>query len=159
MIILSCTISYVGVSIVSTILSLSKLTAYNANTYFVSAITSIILIILSIISSFVYQSKFLKNIMVKHFHRNLCDNIWVDLFDLKNGTNLKVYIKEKDYYIIGHYKCHEDKENDNWIAISAFSKYDVETNTAYKEEPDFTNDENVFCVVPFSDIEHIEVFI
>ena len=108
------------------------------------------------------QWKYFKKLTVKLFHKTLNDDIWRDVLDLKHGSNLKVYLKDKDYYIIGHHKNHEENGNDSWLALSSFGKYDKETNANYKKEPNFTenNRENEFRIitVKFSDIEHIEIF-
>lgn len=96
--------------------------------------------------------------MVRLFHKTPNENIWRDIFDLHNGSNLKIYPKDREYYVIGHHKNHEEKEGECWIALSAFAKYDKITNTVYKNEPSFLDNENAVFVARFSDIEHMEIF-
>lgn len=127
-----------------------------------SALSIIIGIIIVSIIVILLQQKYVRNLTVKLFHKTLNDDIWRDVLDLEHGSNLKVYLKDKDYYIIGHHKNHEEKGNDSWLALSGFGKYDCETNTNYKNEPNFTEDnkenENIIITIRFSDIEHIEIF-
>lgn len=104
------------------------------------------------------QRKWFKKITVKLFHKTLNNDIWRDIFDLENGSNLKVYLKDQDYYIIGHLKNHEEKGNDSWIALSAFAKFDKETNKNYKNEQSYLDKKDIIITVRFSDIEHIEIF-
>lgn len=127
-----------------------------------SALSIVLGILFVSITAVLSQQTFFKNITVKLFHKTFNDDIWRDVLDLENGSNLKVYLKGKDYYIIGHHKSHEENGNDSWLALSAFAKYDKETNKNYKNEPDYTDDdiknEYNIITVKFSDVEHIEVF-
>lgn len=115
-------------------------------------------IALALLFSWIYTSKTFSRILVKIFNKTPNDSIWKDIIDLKKGTNLKIYIKDSEYYIIGHFYTIEENGDLSWIAISGFAKFDVETNEPYKEEPSFLN--NTFCkyVVRLSDIKHIELF-
>ena len=67
-------------------------------------------------------------------------------------------MKEKDYYIIGHHKDHDEYDKDPWIAVSAFEKRDKKTNEIYMDEPSYLNNDSVICALRFSDIEHMEIF-
>lgn len=96
--------------------------------------------------------------MVKTFHKTPNDDIWRDVLDLEQGSNLKVYLKNQDYYIIGHHKNHEEKGNDSWLALSGFCKMDKHTNGNYESEPSFLGQDNIIITIRFSDIEHIEIF-
>lgn len=123
-----------------------------------SAISVILGFIIVCIIVALSQQKHIKRIMIRLFHKTLNNDIWRDVLDLKNGSNLKVYLKDNDYYIIGHYKNHEENGTDSWLALNAFAKYDKETNKKYKNEPSYLNDSNVIITVRFSDVEHIEIF-
>lgn len=157
MMITSCVISYALLSIVSLI----RIKWFNwiPNTAIMNSGLSIIigsfLVCLIVILS---QRKWFKKLTVKLFHKTLNNDIWRDVLDLENGSNLKVYLKDKDYYIIGHHKNHEEKGNDSWIALSAFAKYNKETNENYKNEPSYLDKKDVIITIRFSDIEHIEIF-
>lgn len=123
-----------------------------------SALAIVIGIIMVSIIAILSQRKWFRKITVKLFHKTLNNDIWRDVLDLENGSNLKVYLRDKEYYIIGHHKNHEEKGNDSWLAISAFAKYDKETNENYKNEPSHLDREDIVITVRFSDIEHIEIF-
>ncbi len=117
-------------------------------------IGTILIIVLTILS----QRKWFKKILVTLFHKTLNNDIWRDVLDFENGSNLKVYIKDKDYYIIGHYKNHEEKGEKSWLALSAFAKYGKETNKNYNNEPSYLGNNEVIITIRFTDIEHIEIF-
>ncbi len=157
MLVMSCIASYLLLSL----LSLLRIKYFKKvpdlpliNSALCFFIGSVIVIIISVI----FQREWFKKITIRLFHKTLNDDIWRDVLDLRNGSNLKVYLKDKDYYLIGHHKIHEEKENDPWLALSSFAKYDVNTNTNYKNEPSFLNNKNTYIVIRFSDIDHIEVF-
>ncbi|MGN8774682.1 hypothetical protein [Candidatus Weimeria sp. HCP3S3_B5] len=100
------------------------------------------------------SKKFMK-VTVKLFGKTTNDEIWRDIFDLKNGSNLKVYEKEKEYYIIGHLKNMEEKGEESWIAISSYSKNSI-TDDAILEKHD--SDQMAIYTVRLVDVDHFEVF-
>lgn len=102
------------------------------------------------------NSEWFKKITLKFFHKTLYDDIWQDIFDFKNGTNLKLFMKDTTYYIIGHYRYSEEKGNDSWMALSAYGKYDKENGKVIG--PCYHDKESVIITVRINDIEHIEVF-
>lgn len=146
---MSCVISYI-------VLSLITLFYSNDNILIISAISIIVNTVVAILSSFTYKSQIFNSILIKVFHKTVHDDIWHDVFDFENGSNLKVYFKDKEYYVIGAYRISEDKGNDSWFAISGYGKYNKETNEPI--EDDFINDNSVIMTFKLSDVEHIEVF-
>lgn len=153
----SCVISYALLSVVSLIRI--KWLGWIPNTAIVNSGLSIIIgIVLVSVIVILSQRKWFRKITVKLFHKTLNNDIWRDVLDLEKGSNLKVYLKDKDYYVIGHHKNHEEKGNDSWIALSAFAKFDKETNQNYKNEPIYLDRKDVIITIRFSDIEHIEIF-
>ena len=60
--------------------------------------------------------------MVTLFHKTPNDNIWRDVLDLTHGSNLKLYIRDANYYIIGHHRNIEEKGDDSWIVLTEFIK-------------------------------------
>lgn len=95
---------------------------------------------------------------MKLFQNTLNDNIWLDVFDWENGTNLKVYLKGQDYYIIGGLKNMDENGDDSWLVLNGFAKYDVNTNQNYKNEPSYIGEWDVKIAVRMADVEHIEIF-
>lgn len=123
-----------------------------------SGLTIIIGIIVSCFIAILSQRKFFKKITVKLFHKTPNQSIWRDILDLENGSNLKVYLKNLDYYIIGHLKSYEENGDNSWIALSAFAKFDKNTNKNYKSEPSYLDRNDIIITVRLSDVEHIEIF-
>lgn len=153
----SCVISYILLSFTSLI----RIRWFKnlPNTPLINSDLSILLgtLIVIMIAVLLHQN-YVKKVFITLFHETINDEIWNDVFDLENGSNLKIYLKDKDYYIIGHHKNHEEKGEDSWLAISAFAKFDKETNKNYKNELAYLNNEKVIMTLRFSDIEHIEIF-
>lgn len=157
--ILSCALSYTYLPALKFIrFCVSKCKPIPKGLYIDIGIVITVGIVLALLFSWIYTSKIFSRILVKIFNKTPNDSIWKDIIDLKKGTNLKIYIKDSEYYVIGHFDTIEENGDLSWIAISAFAKYDVETNEPYKEEPSFLN--NTLCkyVVRLSDIKHIELF-
>lgn len=157
--IMSCVISYILVSFVALLrLRCNFLSLLPDNAIINSSIAILGGTLFAILFALIFSSKWFSKFTVRLFHKTPNEDIWRDVLDLKYGSNLKLYLKNEDYYIIGHHKNHEEKDGDCWIAVSAFAKFDKSTNKNYKEEPYFLNDENVIYTVRFSDIEHLEIF-
>lgn len=153
----SCVISYILLSMVS-LLRIKWFKNVPDLALLNSGISILLGIMLVCLISVLFQRKWFIKLMVKLFHKTPNDDIWRDVLDLENGSNLKVYLKNERYYIIGSHKNHEEKGNESWLALSGFVKMDKETNDIYNNEPDFSNDNSVIITVRFSDIEHIEIF-
>lgn len=156
-VVLSCIISYILLAIVS--LFRVKFFIWLPNNAIINSGISIIFgTIIICIFSILVNRKWFKRIIVKLFHKTINESIWRDVLDFENGSNLKIYLKNKDYYIIGHLKNIEEKDDNSWIALNSFAKFDINTNQNYKQEPSYIDREKVTIVIRLSDIEHIEIF-
>lgn len=157
--IMACVISYILISCIALLRNKYEWSSSIPDTPIVnSAIAVIMGTMLAVIIGITFSSKWFSKITVFLFHKTPNDDIWRDVLDLKAGSNLKIYLKNEDYYVIGHHKNHEEKEGESWLAVSAFCKNDKVTNQNYKNEPSFLEDESAIYTVRFSDIEHIEIF-
>ena len=119
-----------------------------------SAFAIFIGIICSIIMAMIFHSKHFSNLLVKIFNKTPNDDIWMDIINFKKGSNLKIYEKGSDYYIVGHHFVNEEKGNESWFAITAYSKY---SKTGELLE-DHSEDDNAILAVRLSDIDHMEIF-
>lgn len=155
-IIFSCVISYLFVSLVETINRLTLNVNVLKEPIVISGISVVLAIILAFIFAGVFNSEWFKKITIRLFHKTLYDDIWQDVFDFKNGTNLKIFMKNKTYYIVGHYKYNEEKGNDSWMALSAYGKYDSHNNKPIGMC--YHDNENVIITIRINDVETIEVF-
>ena len=75
--------------------------------------------------------------------------------DFKRGSNLKIYERDKDYYVTGHHYANEEKGNDSWFAVTAYTKKDVDNDKVIE---DHSSDEKAILAVRLSDVDHIEIF-
>lgn len=94
----------------------------------------------------------MSNIMLNLLHRTTCDSIWQDVIDYKNGSNLCVYLKNKEYYFIGHFNYIEEDSNDPLLAISETKILDIDTNEVIDELKS-----SEYTIVKMSDVDYIEV--
>ena len=152
------------ITIIITTFSLSK-KVDKKNLIIFSCIVSYVLITLITLLRIKFFKKIPDNAMINSalatitlFHKTLNDDIWRDVFDLENGSNLKVFLKDKDYYLIGHLKNYEEKGAESWLALSAFAKFSVKSNKPCRGEPEYLSNNSVYITVRFSDIECIQIF-
>lgn len=156
---MSCVVSYMLMAIITFMrVKIGFLLLMPDNALVNSAIAIFMGTVLSICIALIVSRKWFSNVMVYWFHKTTNDDIWRDVINWKDGSNLKIYLKDQEYYLIGHQKNMEEKGEESWIAISAFGKFDKKTNENYREEPSYLDDENVIYTVRLSDIEHMEIF-
>ena len=157
LLVLSCIVSYVLISFIA-LLRTKFFTKIPNNPVINSALSIILGAVLACIIVIVSQRNWFKKITIKLFHKTLSDDIWRDVFDLENGSNLKVFLKDKDYYLIGHLKNYEEKGDSSWLALNAFAKFDKRTNEPCMNEPMYLKNSSVFITVRFADIDSIQIF-
>lgn len=156
---MACVISYILISFVFLLRIKIKLLELIPNTPISNSGIAIILgTIFSIVLSILFTCKWFSKLMVILFHKTPNENIWRDVLDFKNGSNLKIYLKNENYYVIGHHRNLEEKGTESWITLSGFAKFDKNTNENYMNEPSYINDESVTYMIRLADIEHIEIF-
>lgn len=156
---MSCVVSYILMAIITFMrVKIGFLLLIPDNALVNSAIAIFMGTVLSICIALIVSRKWFSNVMVYWFHKTTNDDIWREVINWKDGSNLKIYLKDQEYYLIGHQKNMEEKREESWIAISAFGKFDKKTNENYREEPSYLDDENVIYTVRLSDIEHMEIF-
>lgn len=156
---MSCVVSYILMAIITFMrVKIGFLLLMPDNALVNSAIAIFMGTVLSICIALIVSRKWFSNVMVYWFHKTTNDDIWREVINWKDGSNLKIYLKDQEYYLIGHQKNMEEKGEESWIAISAFGKFDKKTNENYREEPSYLDDENVIYTVRLSDIEHMEIF-
>lgn len=156
---MSCVVSYILMAIITFMrVKIGFLLLIPDNALVNSAIAIFMGTVLSICIALIVSRKWFSNVMVYWFHKTTNDDIWREVINWKDGSNLKIYLKDQEYYLIGHQKNMEEKGEESWIAISAFGKFDKKTNENYREEPSYLDDENVVYTVRLSDIEHMEIF-
>lgn len=157
LLIMSCVISYLLLSFVS--LLRIKYFQELPDTPIINSVLSVIIgVLFTIILAVIYNNKYFKIITVTLFHKTPHNDIWRDVLDFEKGSNLKIYLKDKDYYIIGKHFNHEENGNDSWLALKSFAKIDKITNDFYANESHYENNDDVIITVRFSDIEQIVVF-
>lgn len=87
--------------------------------------------------------------------------MWRDVIDLDNGSNLKIYVKNDNYYVYGHFRNVEEYEDDPYIAVFGYGKYDKVTNELLEYEEYYLDDnlenDNHIYMIRMSNVDHIEI--
>ena len=156
MTIMSCVISYIFISFISAINQVWLKQDIIQQPVVMSCIAITLSTFMSCTLSLIYTSDKFKNFMVKYFHRTPNEDIWLDVLDFKNGSNLKVFFKEKENYLIGQYKCYEEKGADSWFALTGYAWFSKSTGKILK--PSYLEDNSVIITFKISDVEHLEIF-
>ena len=155
-ILISAVVSYVLITITEIFTNEVRLLNFvNGSVLMKSGLAIIIGTISAVFCALVFRAKWFSKLLVACFNKTPNNNIWVDILDFKKGSNLKIYEKGKDYYITGHHYANEEKGNDSWFAVTAYSKTKIENNTVFENH---ATDEKAILAVRLSDIDHMEIF-
>lgn len=147
--VLSCLFSYLSISLI--------LLFYDTdNTYVLSGISFILLTVISFTASILFSANPIRKALVRFFHKTPHNDIWRDVLDLDNGSNLKIYFKESNVGIIGHHKVHEENGENSWFAISAPIKFDIKTDKIIDDRN--MDNEDIVVVFKLQDIRQMEIF-
>lgn len=155
-IIFSAVVSYVFIAITEVlIIKVFFLNFFHESVLMKSGLAVIVGSIGAIICALVFRAKWFSNMLVRCFNKTPNDDIWMDIIDFKRGSNLKIYERDKDYYVTGHHYANEEKGNDSWFAVTAYTKKDVDNDKVIE---DHSSDEKAILAVRLSDVDHIEIF-
>lgn len=153
--IMSCVVSYVLLSISALLVNIPIFSSIRDSIWGRSAMAILFGTLFAFICSWLFCSQFFSNIMVKLFHKTPNDNIWRDVLDLSKGSNLKLYIREADYYVVGHHRNIEEKGNDSWVVLTGFIKLSKKDNNKLE---DHEGDLKSMIAIRLADIEFVEIF-
>ena len=83
-----------------------------------------------------------------------------DNLDYENGTTLRVYLNNEEYYLVGAFRYKEDIGEDRWLVLAAYTKYicDNAGNAYVYNEQDYEGKAFERIMVRMSDVKHIEIF-
>lgn len=155
--ILSCVLSYVLVVLTTAICSFNSLAWVLNNVFYTAAFAIVIGVILSAIISTIFLRKGFNTYMLNHFHKTTHTDIWRDILDFENGSNLIIAVKNQDYAILGHYRFHEEKGKDSWVAVSGYIFLDKRTKEPINQKLDYRDDDSKIITISLQDAEYIEV--
>lgn len=160
--IFSCVFSYILLSISElAFVWIKDLASFTTNIYIRSIISIIIGLSLSIIFGVCYHTKKLGKIIKSISGKTQYRRIWRDVIDLDNGSNLKIYVKNNSYYVYGHFRNVEEYEDDPYIAVFGYGKYNKVTNELIENEIDYMNEnlknDNHIYMIKMSNVDHIEI--
>lgn len=150
----SCVISFITISFIVTCRNVFSFPTSLKDTPTINAFLGIVIsIILGLIVGIALQSKYVYNLFVNIFHLTLNANTFDDVIDFKNGSNLKVNMKEKDYYFVGIFEVY-DNINSGWLGIHSYIKIDKNTHETIES---YDGMKNRKLIIRFSNIDTIEV--
>ena len=153
--ILACVVSYVLLSISDLLSNIPFLGGIKVSVLGKSGISIILGTLLALLISSVFGAKWFSGVMVALFHKTPNDNIWRDVLDLTNGSNLKLYIRDADYYIIGHHRNIDEKGDDSWVVLTEFIKYNKNDNRVIETHEGKKDD---MIAIRMSDVKYAEIF-
>lgn len=149
LLILSCALSYISLSLISCVKQID-------NVFIMSGISFIVLFIGALMLAWANTHKKFSELSAKFFRRTMHNSIWEDIVDFKNGTNLKVHLKNKDYCVVGHFSYVEESTKNPWLSISGYGIYTDDTNEPI--EARYLNNEEMSMMVKMDDVDYIEIF-
>ena len=153
--ILACVVSYVLLSISDLLSNIPFIGFIKDSVWGKSGISIILGTLLALLISSAFCATWFSGLMVKLFHKTPNDSIWRDVLDLTHGSNLKLYIRDADYYIIGHHRNIEEKGDDSWIVLTEFIKYSKNSDQVIETHEREGKD---MIAIRMSDVEYAEIY-
>ena len=152
---MSCVVSYVLLSISDLLTNIFFLRFTRNSVWGKSGISIILGTILALLISSIFCAGWFSGVMVRFFHKTPNDNIWRDVLDLTHGSNLKLYIRNADYYVVGQHRNIEEKGDDSWIVLTGFIKLSKDND---KKIEDHAGKQEDMIAIRMSDVEYAEIF-
>lgn len=154
MVIISCVISYALISITELIFAACK--KENSPIILKSGLAIILGLCVSFLLAIICDSKWFSAVTVKLCGRTPNDDIWRDVFDLREGSNIKVYLNNTNiYYVAGNFRNIEEKGEKSWLVVSPYIKMSCSNKGAIENH---ISDTKAMYLIRLSDVEHIEIF-
>lgn len=154
-VILSCVLSYVAISL----LKLIPYVNTNFATLPLSGLAITILVLLSWLWAIIVRSEKFQNFLLRQSHGTIHTDYWQDALDFENGMNVKIYPKDKFYYVIGNINLLSEYESEErWISLSNFGKYSLEHNDPLENEIYLEGNDDCYHI-RLADVDHIETFV
>ncbi|WP_419023407.1 hypothetical protein [Emergencia sp.] len=153
MIFMSCAISYVYVILINYVSNLINIELEQSSMLFLSFIISILM---AVFFYLIYNSSPFSWILLHLLHRTINnDDIFKDILDFKNGTNLNIHLKNKDYYIIGSYDMYNIVQKPSWLSLTHYKiiSNEKEINT---HSSDFSSEKDKTIMINLDEIDYIE---
>lgn len=150
-ILLSCSISFILVSTIQMIFSLIP----NVGTNLFWVVTTLSILISAILAGIfgkIYNSEKFHRKFENVFKIILKNRIWENVIDYENGTKVKVYMKDKNFYYWGDVDGVEDNEENSYFCIRNPIKIEFDSNKSIND----IESDSKYMVVSLKDVEYIE---
>lgn len=116
-------------------------------------------IMLSTISSIaiskIYISDWFHTFSVNSFGISPYDSVWRNVAKSKNGAVLKVFLKDKNYYVIGSLYSYEENGNESWFCMYKIEKCNLNHETIYSQ----SENDGAYFVFKIKDVDNVEIFV
>lgn len=151
----SCIWSYISISLVATIRDTLIIFDKLDDTPMINSLLAFVLSgLIGLIVSVLLRTKKVKTLVVSLFNETGNSFILEDIIDYQHGSNIKLTLYDKDYYVIGRFYAFDKTDDNGWIAVRGYSKYSLN----HEIIQDFTNDITMKYVVRFKDVDTMEIY-
>lgn len=149
-IVLSCALSYITNAFLEVINGLSSEPTIVSSIYGRVVISTVALLVCGIVASIIIRTNVFEGVCSYLFGVSPKTDLFDGILDVKDGANVKIFLKGKRISVYGHYAGRDDDCSDPWIAISEPIVY-----TVGEQEQAFAKDVNF--LVRISDIDYMVV--
>lgn len=118
----------------------------------------ILSISIGILGGLITISKKFNNLTTKLANKTFNDSPWYDVLNFQTGNILKIYLKNKSYYIIGAIRFLEENSSNPLIVVTKYSKYTIDEDSCNEDKIYYKAREDAYCMIRLDEVEYIEVF-
>ena len=151
--IFSCVISFISISIIKTLNSfLFKWDLLNNNIW----INVLFSVLLCTATSIPLAKLFSSNMVEKFVNDKFSISLHKEILDslINKSANLKIYLKNKDYYFMGHLDSYSIEKGETMICVKQQIKCDFNDNEIYSQE----HNPNAYMLFNLKEVDYIEIF-
>ena len=149
----SCVISYLCISLIKLIF---PSVAAESNSNAILTISSCLLAIVSSgVISLIVKNTFVKRMLGRYFKISPASTVIVNSIKVDgNGTTMRIYFKDRGYYVEGAVATVSPDKDDPWIALQYYTLYSIDDN---RQIGKYAKRNDRF-LLNANDAQHIEVW-
>lgn len=110
-------------------------------------------VLLGAIVAWIYELPKAQNALTALFHIVPGISVLRDAVDWTNGADLKIRLKDADYYLMGHIYTVGGTGEDQWVSISNPERLTLDN----EKKESWEGDNRVYMVIPLSEVQYITV--
>lgn len=149
-ILMGCVISFVTIGILQLVsVRITPLTEF----WVLCIVACCLDAIVGIIAAYLFRHQRFKQVFVKCFAVTPDGSAISNVVDWENGSNVKVYLHDTDYYLLGHLFSLENNGANSWMCLHSPMKCHLDGTTFYSQ----ADNDDAYLSLPLTSVLYMEI--